>query len=82
MTSKKHPTIGEQIIEGLEQALAYDRGEHSGGVASFRLRRHKYQQCYSINWRELPVVGAAGADRPPATGVSAKPKVISSRSRM
>lgn len=35
MTSKKRPTIGEQIIEGLEQALAYDRSEHSGGVASF-----------------------------------------------
>jgi len=28
--SKKNPTIGEQIIEGLKEAIAYNRGEVTG----------------------------------------------------
>ena len=30
MTRKKEPTLGEQIIEGLEEAIAYNRGERTG----------------------------------------------------
>ena len=28
--SKKNPTVGEQIIEGLKEAIAYNRGEVTG----------------------------------------------------
>ena len=28
--SKKNPTVGEQIIEGLEEAIAYNHGEVTG----------------------------------------------------
>jgi putative transcriptional regulator len=30
MTRKKRPTLGEEIIEGLEEAIAYNRGERTG----------------------------------------------------
>lgn len=30
MTRTKRPTLGEQIIEGLEEAIAYNRGEQTG----------------------------------------------------
>jgi putative transcriptional regulator len=30
MTRKKQTTLGEQIIEGLEDAIAYNRGERTG----------------------------------------------------
>ena len=32
--SKKNPTIGEQIIEGLKEAIAYHRGEVTGARAT------------------------------------------------
>ena len=30
MTRKKRATLGEEIIEGLEEAIAYHRGERTG----------------------------------------------------
>ena len=34
MTRKKSPTIGEQIVEGLTEAVAYNRGERTGARAT------------------------------------------------
>lgn len=39
-TTRKNPTIGEQIIEGMKQAIAYERGELSGVRTKTVTARH------------------------------------------